>query len=63
MTTSTRTAIVVTVAYLVIAYWLLDSFEGGFNWYNVSHTSFSFLPVAILWGWWFYKKRRHDEEH
>ena len=62
MTPSTRIAIVVSTAYFVIAYWLLKHHEGGFSWYNIRHTSFSFLPIAILWGWWFYKKRRNDQD-
>lgn len=61
MTKSTRITIVVSVAYFLIAYWLLESHESGFSWYSIRHTGVSFLPILILWGWWFYKKRRHDQ--
>jgi hypothetical protein len=56
MTTSTRTAILITAAYVVLAFWMLDFFDGGIDWSNVFHHGVYFLPVLILWAWWFYKK-------
>ena len=56
MTKSTRTAIVVSVAYFVIAYQMFDSVDGGADWNRVLFTPVFFLPLLILWGWWFYKR-------
>ena len=56
MTTSTRTAIAITAAYVVLAFWMLDFVDSGIEWSNVVHHGVFFLPVVILWGWWFYKQ-------
>ncbi len=56
MTRSTRTAVIVSVAYFVITYWRFDSIGDGSDWERVLLTPVFFLPLAILWGWWFYKR-------
>ncbi|MGD2074227.1 MAG: hypothetical protein PVI91_10205 [Gammaproteobacteria bacterium] len=58
MTKSTRTAIIVTAGYIVLAFWMLDFFADGFDWSNTAHHGVYFLPILILWGWWLYKKHR-----
>jgi hypothetical protein len=60
MTPVTRTAIVITAAYIVLARWMLDFLAGGFDWNNTVHQSVFFLPVLILWAWWFYKGHRRN---
>jgi len=44
MTPVTRTAIVITAAYIVLACWMLDFLAGGFDWNDTVHQSVFFLP-------------------
>jgi len=58
MTPSTLTTVIITVGYLVLGLWMLHYHEGGVSFSNLIHAGAFFLPVLILWVWWFYKKRR-----
>ena len=58
MTSSTRTAILISVAYALLALWMLESSEEGATLDNVLAHGAAFVPLLILWAWWLYKKLR-----
>jgi hypothetical protein len=58
MTRSTRITTAISIAYVVLAFWMSGYLDGRFDWRHLTRTAIFFAPIVILWGWWFYKKYR-----
>jgi hypothetical protein len=58
MSGNTRTTLIITVAYLVIAYWVFGTRQEAYGGTEGVDVGISLLPVVILWGWWFYKRKQ-----